>query len=764
MSNPTTVTATISANDLASPKVRELMATLKQAQKLANEAFNGNSTGKYAAGLNNATSAAKNHLGVLHQIHAAHKAIAATAVGYAGTKIVHGSLDAIKNSLPYLREDRAMQARTGYTDNEMRDLRRQQGQLAGRYGSKIEDTLKAQETFGRLQYNAKTNVAMVGPTAVGARAMGVSTDKVAELMEAMISQTGMTFKSPEDAAVATRHLNDLAATATKKSNMTFEDVQGFESYSAAAANSAGLSPEQNLAMGMALRRGGIVGSEAGVFSRQFSARVMAPTRKGREMLAQHGINIDEFASHGIISGEGLSDKLARNFGKGLSKGAIDKLNKDLEENGGEILGSRAAYSKAVMNAVQSSGEKLSKTDQKHVTASANEYYDFSKSGFRGGALLEAMLNSGDPMVMQGFLGDKQGARANALLTEKDKYYEAKNHLQGSDGFSQQVADKMNEGLAAAVDKLTASFDALEKGLVKANEAFLTPIVDGATKVVSMFNNLSDEGKQAVGVLAGIGTLAAGGATVYAFASFLKNVNTLATAAGNAANALNVIAEKGALPGGVPGAPGAKPGSTGAKWTRRGLGAAGAAATIFGGPGMQTGGVLASMFGPEFIPLGAAAGAAYDNWPAIKDWATNDDIATGSAEDTERRRRFALGPATWGRSPPSYDRITLGPDSSRALRGADIGTSGGWQDSINPGSKSDGVKDVSVTGTVSGSAEIHQMIEVRPSAYLESVVKRAESVSTMGLNGKLGTSMGGPGDNSVKPSIPATVGSPAFGGT
>jgi hypothetical protein len=567
----------------------------------------------------------------------------------------------------------------------------------------------------------------------------------------------MTFSSPEDAAAKTRRLNDLAATATKKSNMTFDDVQGFESYSAAAANSAGISPEQNLAMGMALRRGGIVGSEAGVFSRQFSARVMAPTRKGREMLAQHGINIDEFAAHGTISGEGLSDKLARNFGKGLSKRAIDKLNKDLEENGGDVLSSRAAYSKAVMAAVQSSGEKLSKTDQKHVTSSANEYYDFSKSGFRGGALLEKMLNSGDPMVMQGFLGDKQGDRANALLTEKDKYFEAKEHLQGSDGFSQKVADKMNEGLAAAVDKLTASFEALETGLVKANEVWLTPMVDAATKVAGVFNNLSDGAKQAIGVFAGISTLAAGGATVYAFASFLRNVNSLATSAERAAVALNAVAGEKAMPGG---APGATPGNTAGKWGRRGLGAAGVAGAIFGGPGMQTGALMGSAFGPEGTFIGAAGGAVYDKWPAIHDWATNDDITQGGPDDIERRRRFALGPASWGRSDLSasrtYQRVTLGPGASSALGGAEIGKSGGWQDSVNQG-QSSGTKEVAVTGTINGNAELHSFVEVRPTAYFESLVKQAQSVVNMGLSGKLGTSMQGPGDNGTKPSTGLALG-------
>jgi TP901 family phage tail tape measure protein len=750
MSQPT-VTATITANDLASPKLRELISTLKQIEQTAKQAFSAETGRGYATGLNQATEAAQKHAGALKQIHAAHKQIAATVAGYAGFKMVHGTVDAIKNSLPYLREDRAMQARTGYTDSEMRELRRQQGQLAGRYGSKVEDTLKAQETFGRLQYDAKTNAAMVGPTAVGARAMGVSTDKVAELMEAMISQTGMTFSSPEDAAAKTKRLNDIAATATKKSNMSFDDVKEFESYSAAAANSAGISPEQNLAMGMALRRGGIVGSEGGVFARQFAARVMAPTRKGREMLAQHGINIDEFATHGTISGEGLSDKLARNFGKGLSKGAIASLNKDLEEHGEDILGSRAAYSKAVMAAVQSSGEKLSKTDQKHVTASANEYYDFSKSGFKGGALLEALLNSGDPMVMQGLLGDKQGARANALLTEKDKYFEAKEHLQGSDGFSQKVADEMGKGLAAAVDKLTASFDSLEKNLVKANEEWLTPMVNAATSVVGMFNNLSDGGKEVVGAIAGVTAVLITGGLAYAFVRTVASVNSLAMSAGEASLALQTLAGRSAVGAAVPGA-------VGAAGAGVGVGAIGAVGTLAAG-------TIAALYLRK-NQIDNMTNDQLDD--VVSDW-TNPDVAVYAAG---RKRGPAAFPAALPSNRPfdRYQPTSLDNSTSRFLLGggADGMSSGGWHDSIvlgQPGA-SKGFGDpgktstqVDVQGTVTGSAELHNNIAVdlKPSKYFESLVQRAENVANMSINGRLGTSMQGPGDNGTKPSQSALTG-------
>ncbi|PPQ15051.1 hypothetical protein CV770_33645 [Bradyrhizobium sp. AC87j1] len=49
MSKPS-VTATISAYDLAPPKLRELIATLKQAERVAKEAFGSDGMGKHAAG------------------------------------------------------------------------------------------------------------------------------------------------------------------------------------------------------------------------------------------------------------------------------------------------------------------------------------------------------------------------------------------------------------------------------------------------------------------------------------------------------------------------------------------------------------------------------------------------------------------------------------------------------------------------------------------------------------------------------------------
>ncbi|MGY3618412.1 phage tail tape measure protein [Bradyrhizobium sp. USDA 10063] len=726
------------------------MQTLKQAERLANEALNGGIGGKYAAGLNQATSAAQKHVGVLHQIHAAHKAIGATVLGYSSLRIAHGAIEQIKEALPYLRQDTNIKARTGYSDQDMVKLRKQQNELAKTYGASPEATQKTHEIFGRLKYDADTNVAITVPTVMGARAKGVSNEENAELMESMISQYGAHFNSPEDAARKVTRLNDLSTVATKKSNMTFEDVKEFTKYSAAGATAVNVSPEQNTALGMALRRAGIVGSEGGVFARQLYARVMAPTRLGREVLAQNGINVDQYATHGTISGEGLSEKFARQFGKSLSKGAIESLNKDLEENGGEILGNRGKFAEAVVKARTADGEKLSETDRKHLVKSANEYYDTTKSGFRGGDLVEAIINSRNPMLMRSFLGDKQGARGMALMQEGDRYYEAKADLGNADGYAQKVADEMSKGLAAATERLSASFDALRNTMVQANEGWLTPLANGATAVASAFTNLSPEVQKAVGIFAGVATVAAGGSAAVIFGKFLLNVNSLAASASHAAVALEALALAGGVPGALGGKP--KPGTLGSS-----------------GKGMvfKTG---AAALGATLGPVGALAAwqAGEIAWPYVEDWATKDDVTAGSDADIERRRRFAMGPMTWGRNPELYKsarRVTLGAETSRNLADTDLPTSGGWKDSIVAGDTkpSQGFGDpgktstqVEVNGTVSGSAELHNnvQIEVQPSTYFQGLIKQAQSIANMAINGNLGTSMQGPGDNGTKASTAA----------
>ncbi|MCA1510209.1 hypothetical protein [Bradyrhizobium sp. NBAIM01] len=104
--------------------------------------------------------------------------------------------------------------------------------------------------------------------------------------------------------------------------------------------------------------------------------------------------------------------------------------------------------------------------------------------------------------------------------------------------------------------------------------------------------------------------------------------------------------------------------------------------------------------------------------------------------------------------PDIRRLPLADTGiqSSGRRGINAALAGvGWRPGVNV---------LPVQGSVSGEAEMHQNITVavEPSAYLQAVVARAEAASRVQLDGQLGTSMHGPGNNSVKPLQGAPTGS------
>jgi hypothetical protein len=405
------------------------------------------------------------------------------------------------------------------------------------------------------------------------------------------------------------------------------------------------------------------------------------------------------------------------------------------------LSDRGKFAQAVVKARQSDGDKLKETDRKNLVRSANEYFDWTKTGIRGGELLDRFIALNNPMLMQGFLGDKQGARGTALLAERDKYFEAKSDQANADGFAQHVSNDMNKGLAAATDRLAASFDALQNTVVQANEGWLTSAADKASALIVSFNNLDPKVQQAAGIFAGLVSVTAAGGLVYSFGS-------LVISARKAAAALDVLAA-----GGI-----AAPGGAAAK-----SGKAGAAMGALGFLSRTAGWAGTAYAGYEFL------------WPEIKAEAAGTDSAGGGGAANYRRRLAALNSQrVWGDMPSpgrfdAYQPIMLDDVSSRYLRGgaADGIASRGWQDSVVLGTgapASRGFGDpgkTQVEGVVNGEAELHVNIvgEVRPTAYLEGVIRRAESVANMSLHGNLGTSMQGPGDNSTKPAQSAPTAAP-----
>jgi hypothetical protein len=630
-----------------------------------------------------------------------------------GAKALQTASASFTNYLPYERDVRYQKAIQGYSNSDMALLERQRVNAATVYGLKPEDTLHAQQAFVTRNFSAPITEAATQQAIVLSKALNVQTEEAAKIVEGLTFGQGIHLHSPADASREIRKSVDLAAIASKAGSMTPEDIQAFGKFGIGMSTAAGIDPQQAFAAAMTLKRANVGGDESGVFMRQMSARLLAPTKQAYEAFAHMGINYADFAPQGNVTPDAIDASLKRRYGKSLGDAGKANLSAAFDDESRNVLANREDFASAVREAIEAGGEKLSKTDQKHVTDTALRQYDLAKGALNGGALFDQILSKASPRDMQAIIGDKQGGRAVMLLNALDQYREYLEKLKHGDGFAENIAAQRMQGLAASVDRLTASIDVAEKQVVAANQGWLTQLSNAAGKFAATFTGLSESQKEAAGIAAGT-----------------------AGVAGTAAAAATMLRVAAAFTG------------LEAFLTGAALLSGGAAIAAFVAAAVAGTSVLYGLAGDNILPDGAK-----HSTPAELGRRRNlfnsslDDLVDDSGPFD--KYQAAQAPKLRGRT----------ADYLSAL-GADDVQSAGWQDSatVNVG-KSDGFKNVEVSGTVSGSAEIHQsmVVDVRPTAYLESIVKRAESVSNMGLNGRLGTSMQGPGDNSTKPSVGGATG-------
>lgn len=722
MSNPS-VTATINVDDHASPALKELARLAKMIAQETAQALKGGSGDGLAASYKKASAAAREHLSVLERMHKVQSAIAGTVAGVAGGKALHVAAGAFAGYLPYERDVRYQRAIQHYSEADMSLLERQRVNAATVYGLKPEDTLKAQQAFVTRDFSAPITKAATEQAILLSKALAVPVEEASKLVEGIAFAQGAHLKDPAAASIELKRDSDMAAVAAKRGAMTPDDIKQLAIYGMAPGTSAGLSPEQIFATGMTFKRANIDGTQAGTFIRAAASHLIAPTTMGRDalsiMLARQGKSLNDFTSGASLSPEAIDAALRQNGrGRGLGAKGIASLRESMDDEEKNVVGDRASFNEAARKALEDSGQTFDKGEVPKIVAHMQRLRDIAQQQVKTGELFNNVLENATQQEKIAILGPKQGGRAGSLdFAQYQSYLTEQQHAAG---YAAQIAAERMQGLAAAVDRFSASVDMAEKQMVAANSNWLTPLVNAAGKLAATFTGLSEGSKEALsagGLIAALAGLAGMGATA------------LRVAAGMTSLAVGVEAVGGLLTGAAV------------------LSGAGAIAAFVAAAVAATG-VLYELAGKNILP----EGAKHDT-PQTLGRRRNlfnsglDDMLDDSGPFDKYQAPRA--PGLRGRT-GAYLRELDGEG----------GTSGGWQDSAKVSiGQSSGFKDVSVTGTVTGAAELHNMIQldVRPTSYFESLVKRAESVSTMALNGRLGTSMQGPGDNGTKPSAGALTG-------
>lgn len=732
MSNPS-VTASVTVDDKASPRLRELVELAQKLNKAAQAAFSESGADRYVASLNSATAAARQHLTALERVQKVQSAILASTAGIAGAKAIGAAKNAIANFIPYERDVRYQRAIQSYSNADMALLERQRVSAAATYGLSAEDTLHAQQAFVTRNFSAAITEAGTKQAIVLSKALNVKADEAAKIVEGLTFGQGIHLRSPADASREIAKSTDIAAIAAKSGSMTPEDIQQFAKFGIGMSTAAGINAQQAFAAAMTLKRANVGGDESGVFMRQMSARLLAPTKQAFDAFAHMGIDYSKFATQGNVSPDAIDAALRRGYGKGLSPAGKASLAAAFGDEGRNVLSSREDFTAAVREAVEASGEKLSKTDQKHLVNTALRQYDLAKGGLRGGDLFNEILSKASPRDLQAIIGDKQGGRAVMLLSALDQYREYLEKLTHGGGYAERIAQERMEGLAAAVDRFSASLDMASKQMVAANEGWITPMVDAAGKLVGVFTGLSDSAKTALSVSAGLASLAglsSAGATVL---SVVSSLSSLSVSANTAAAALARVGVTGGLPTGAPGVP------------NKGAQALSAVSSLFAWSALGTAAVSAVIEALNHVPSGGPRSSRGFKGAAVAAPVASTAEFEDLISESGRFGTYKAGPFAKRRGATREYLHSLLDEPP---------TGGSWVDSaVAPGPASGPAKWGELSGTVRGSAELHQnlTIEVRPTAYFESLVKQAEASARIGIEGRLGTSMRGGGDNSPKPS-------------
>ncbi|MFS8120881.1 phage tail tape measure protein [Rhizobium sp. BR 250] len=458
----------------------------------------------------------------------AYEAMVAAGGAYGAAVTRNAAEKSFFMAVDYDRERQRQRAILSLNSEAQDALGRQAERIGGDTRFNNPDVVKAQTLIGQQSIrDYKTIMSLTDAVTDYALAMGVTLEEAAQTVTGSALSNRVNLKEP---AVIRSYVDRLVWMA-KHSGMEDEDVRQFMKYGGASTVGAGLSQDTQAALAMTLRLAGVRGDEAGVFARSASAKLVAPTRKGRNALAALGLNFSDFTNSEEMNPDGLGIVMKENFGVRLPKEIRDQIAEEID-NGeftdpdtGEtksIISDRGEFTARMMELMDSVIGDMTAREKKAVADALGSYQQNSINSVRAEDLLTAIA-SRNPTIAQlnSIFTDKQGGRANMIFQQWDKFLKAQSEMRNTPaGIANKIGVEANQGLYGDWTKLTGTVETVMTRVGQDFEGVTRPVINTLNSVGDGFLQLDQSTRQAVagmaglaGALAGFAALRAGGSLV-----------------------------------------------------------------------------------------------------------------------------------------------------------------------------------------------------------------------------------------------------------
>lgn len=314
----------------------------------------------------------------------------------------------------------------------------------------------------------------------------------AEAIRSYLQTTNKNISTKEKAITESEKAVNQLVRMAKLGGMDDNDVQEFLKFGAASGSVAGLDNETMMSLGALARRGGLRGSEAGVFMRSASSKLVAPTKQGITALNSAGIRYSDYVNMpSRLDADRLEAQFKQDLGKGFSPATKARLSKIMSDP--KVLGDRGAFTAAVTQALGDQfGTKAA--DRSKVAKSAGAFHKTSAASVRSQDLLDRIMESDMTLAqLNAFFTDKHGGKAAITQRQREEYVAGRRQLRaaGDDPqFAKRKADEIMGGLGGSFERLKGSVDNLILAMGDAQAERLKAAFDRIGNTLDAISNIS----------------------------------------------------------------------------------------------------------------------------------------------------------------------------------------------------------------------------------------------------------------------------------